>query len=667
MTDGADPLHALAEAYRAGTTPPTLDQLGGLPLLAIHQQTLLHHHELPALIELICDNPVVLHDDDGRAFLLAAAETPTDAITLEEVAAALLSHPHTIHLLGDDLADVWLDLSRTHLDLIGGIALESSARLVLAGAASAYGLLDRLRRLGRDLPRLDDNYALRTVRVAGAVAEHYDAPEVPRLLEQLLQHDDVAEDAAYELGMLTLRQALHTEDTDLAHDLFLQARQHLTDASQDEQRPDAAAFGLAIDAILAYSAGAATDDLGHRLDEAVVDLRMNLDGLPAGWRSPRLDTLSAWQQLLDSFARAQAADRPSSWLHAGAVINDLVTVYMAHRTLNLLARTDGAPEPEPAHGLHRLLAPRVEHTLHSREGGLALLEQWLEELSQDPDHDQDPTTPIVREQALALRQALLPGGERPPPKPDRAASSLAGLGLSAHDTQTLADLLATAPELADRLTTMTQAHRAQSPIDEVPIIAATYRDIQRQLQQQCPSGYTGHFALDIDRMLLHLLRFLDLRLAETQKYGGHARAYLRRLKKDDPKPLEAELGRDLRDYLRGQGLRVQLEVTNVGAGRVDIAWQPHDELITLELKRDWNDPSWQAYTDQYLPQAIAYQVAGPPVNFLIVLDLTDKPEGLAAIPACVTVRTVPGPAGDPRPRTVLMLRVQGNKRDPSSL
>lgn len=55
------------------------------------------------------------------------------------------------------------------------------------------------------------------------------------------------------------------------------------------------------------------------------------------------------------------------------------------------------------------------------------------------------------------------------------------------------------------------------------------------------------------------------------------------------------------------------------------------------------------------------------INFFIVLDLTDKSDGLAALPACVHIRTLPGPAGDPRPRTLIMLRVQGNKRDPSSL
>ncbi|MFF9497998.1 hypothetical protein [Streptomyces flaveolus] len=66
-----------------------------------------------------------------------------------------------------------------------------------------------------------------------------------------------------------------------------------------------------------------------------------------------------------------------------------------------------------------------------------------------------------------------------------------------------------------------------------------------------------------------------------------------------------------------------------------------------------------------LPQAIAYQVNGPPVHFLVVLDLTDKPDGLAAVPACVHARTVSGPADDPRPRTVIMLRIQETSATPT--
>ncbi|MFZ4156738.1 hypothetical protein [Streptomyces pseudogriseolus] len=58
---------------------------------------------------------------------------------------------------------------------------------------------------------------------------------------------------------------------------------------------------------------------------------------------------------------------------------------------------------------------------------------------------------------------------------------------------------------------------------------------------------------------------LNLRLNEPQKFGGDTRKYLRRLKKDEDKPLEKELGRDLCDFFRGQGLRGELEVSNVGA------------------------------------------------------------------------------------------------------
>ncbi|RKS68244.1 hypothetical protein BZB76_6498 [Actinomadura pelletieri DSM 43383] len=679
MSPGApDPLQPLVNAHRAGAPTPSLTDLGGLGHLLQDTVSLLDHDELPLLVALMCADHTAIQDDQARAFLLTAAEARQDPLRLEDVITSLLACPEVVHELGNDLADVWLDASRSHTDLIGGIALEGAARIVLSGAAVEYGLLDRLRRLNRqqELAQIDDGYALRTVRVAGAVAEHFDSPDPARLLNQLLERDDVAEDAAFELGMLTMRKALHTDDPDHARPLLLEARQRLSDAHQDEERPDATAFGAAIDAILAYSAGAPVpDSVRTQLDEAVPELRLNLLGLPPGWRTPRLDTLTAWQRLLDTLTRATDADRPGAWLYAAAVISDLVDVYTAHRTLDLFAPSQarlataqpGSAAPATAYGLHALLAPRVEATLLAHEGGLALLDEWLEELAEDSGGDQDPTTSIVREQAARLRRLLDTGGGSPSPKTNRPASSLAGLGLSATDTEHLQNLLAGTPELSDRIAAMLAARNAAQPVDEVPIIATVFRDTHDQLKEQCPDGYIGQFAADVDRMLLHLLRFVELRLSETQKYGGQARAYLRQLKKNEDKPREAELGRDLRDFLRGQGLRVRMEETNVGGGRVDIAWQPHTELITLELKRDWADSSWDAYATAYGPQAISYQVAGPPVNFLVVLDLAPKPQGLAAIPACIEVRTLPGPAGDPRPRTLIMVRVQGNKRDPSDV
>ncbi|WP_344948312.1 hypothetical protein [Sphaerisporangium flaviroseum] len=495
------------------------------------------------------------------------------------------------------------------------------------------------------------------------------------MLEALLARDDVADDAAFELGMLALRRALASSDATEARTLLLTARQRLTDAHAEEERADAAAFGAAVDAVLAYAAGApVTRDTCTRLAEAVVEFRLNMMGMPAGWRTPRFDTIAAWQQLVHTLEKAQASNEPRAWLHAPALITDLVTVYGAHRSLTLLAppdappfdgnRTDAAPS---APGLHAVLAPRVEHAFLAREGGLALLDGWLEELQNAADTDDAPATARVREQATALRQALSTGGP-PYPKPDGPASTpLAGLRMAPEDARRIETLLAQDPELTQRLEAMIDARNARELIDEVPIVAGVYRSVQQQLCDQCPDGYTGRFAADVDLLLLYLLRFVDLRLSETQKFRGAAGKYLRQLKAGEPKPEERELGRDLRDFLGGQGLRVDLEVSNVGAGRVDVAWRPHDELITIELKRDWTDASWDKIATKYVAQAISYQVSGPPLSFFMFLDLTAKPDGLAALPACVDVRTVPGPAGDPRPRTVIMLRVQGNKRDPSSL
>ncbi|WP_406182373.1 hypothetical protein [Streptomyces canus] len=413
MPDPAnDPLQPLRDARSTGTPPPTLADLGGPALLTDARDLLLDHDDLPALLSLVYDDATVLDSQPGQEFLLAAAETD-DPLLLEDVVTTLLTLPDAVPALGEDLADVWLDVSRTQLDLLGGIALEACARLVLAEAAKPYGLQDRLRRMRRELPRIDDDFAARAVRVAGALAEHFPSPEISHLLEELLNHDDVADDAAFELGMLTLRQALTADTLDHARPLLLKARQYLCDAHCDEERPDAAAFGAALDAVLAYSSGGTVSaDTLRQLQDAILDIRLNLFRLPPGWRTPRLDTLNAWQRLLDTLNRAQAADRPGAWLHAAAVISGLVAVYTAHRSLDLLASTDGTPatstsSPPPASaGLHAVLAPRVEQTLLAHEGGLALLDQWLDELSAAQDTDQDPTTPLVRQQAAALREAL---------------------------------------------------------------------------------------------------------------------------------------------------------------------------------------------------------------------------------------------------------------------
>jgi hypothetical protein len=670
-----DPLGPLVAALDAQLPPPSLSDLGGAALLLDHTGALLARDELPELITLVAEDADVLHSETGRDFLLAAAAAPNTPLMLEAVVEAFLGHPAAVTELADELVDVWLDTSRQHPDLIGGIALEGSARLVLADASTPYALLDRLKRMRREVSRLNDDFAGRAVTVAGAVAEHLPAPDLPALLETLLSIDDVAEDVSFELGMLALRRALETANAEQARSLLVTARARLTDAYADEERPDAEAFGVAVDAVLAYSAGAPFPDTARRrLEDAILEIRLNLLGMPSTWRTPRFDTLAAWHQLATTLEQAQAADRPGSWLHAGALINHLVSVYSAHRTLNLLSPTGGDPSDAddacaPAQvlpGLHALLAPRVERAFLVHEGGRAILDQWLDELQTAPGND-DPANVRISRQAQALREALAAEGPGSPPKSDSPAPA-ALVGLVGEETaQRITAHLAAEPDLSQRMIAMLEARTAREAVDEVPVIASTYRWAQQQLTQQCPDGYHGQFAADIDTLLIYLLRFMDLRLAETQKYGGEARAYLRKLSPGADKPLEKELGKDLRDFLRGQGLRVELEVSNVGAGRVDVAWRPHDELITIELKRDWKDVTWDGLAANYAAQAVSYQVSGRPINFFIVLDLTDKPDGLAALSACIHIRTLPGPAGDPRTRTLVMLRIQGNKRDPSSL
>ncbi|MEV7801729.1 hypothetical protein AB0O28_02130 [Microbispora sp. NPDC088329] len=671
-----DPLEQLVTALDAGTARPSLADLGGTSLLEDHD-ALLRREELPELVALVIDDTDALTSDTGRDFLLSAATAPRNPIVLEGVIKTFLSHPQAILELGQDLVDAWLYASRQSPDLLGGMALEASARLVLASQAlSPYALLDRLTRLQRDLNRLNDDYVARAIRVAGAVAEHFAAPEVQLLLEALLDRDDVADDAAFELGMLTIRQALAASDPTEARNLLISARQWLADAVTEEERADASAFAATIDVLLAYIDGAAvTQEMSHRLASAVSEFRLNMLRMPPGWRTPRFDTLASWQHLVNRLERAQAATNPKAWLHAADLIDDLVSVYGAHRTLSLIPTSNrflgsagqGITDGQ-APGLHALLAPQVERVFLAHESRRALLEGWLEEFQESREEDPDLAA-VICEQARALQAALEARDSKPanPKGSGPATVSLAGLLLDEETTQALEDLLESRPEIATRIAARIEALEASRSVHEIPIIATVYRRIREQLRQQCRQGYVGRFAADVDMLILYLLSFLHLRLNETQKFRGEWSAYLRKLQPGEEKPLEKELGKDLASFLGGLGLRVELEVSNVGAGRVDVAWRPHDELITIELKRDWKNITWNGLSKRYLPQAISYQLSGPPLSFFMVLDLTDKPDGLAAFESCVHVQTIAGPASDPRPRTVVMFRIQGNKRDPHSL
>ncbi|MFC5265305.1 hypothetical protein ACFPJ1_24610 [Kribbella qitaiheensis] len=136
-----------------------------------------------------------------------------------------------------------------------------------------------------------------------------------------------------------------------------------------------------------------------------------------------------------------------------------------------------------------------------------------------------------------------------------------------------------------------------------------------------------------------------------------------------PDANEQDLHTDLYDWLSAGPLSslTNVEVHEVGAGRVDIQVQFSGFHFYLELKADDSAVPIQDKA-KYIKQTVSYQAADIRIGFLVVLRLTPpKDKGpslhLTDMVSHTTVR-VQGSASD---RHVVMLEVAGNQTKPSSV
>lgn len=242
--------------------------------------------------------------------------------------------------VGATLADGLADLLERDLPTLRGLpsddievgeaalrsraALGATVDLIMAAAAHEFRLLGWLQRISADPP---PSLASPLARAAGRLGELADHPMLGTLLERCLAQPDAAGDAAVEMGHRHVRTALRGEADDPIEELR-RARRMYADAERDEHRPDATAYGLALDAVLAFAAGASRDALDGPLDElqdAVTDLIAYSDDGDAPSRTLRLGT--AWLEMAGRIRAAARGDRDSELLDPQSALTPLLGLY----------------------------------------------------------------------------------------------------------------------------------------------------------------------------------------------------------------------------------------------------------------------------------------------------------------------------------------------------
>jgi hypothetical protein len=165
-------------------------------------------------------------------------------------------------------------------------------------------------------------------------------------------------------------------------------------------------------------------------------------------------------------------------------------------------------------------------------------------------------------------------------------------------------------------------------------------------------------------LLFNSLNFLQSRMDGTVRNFPE----IKYLTDGYPNPMEKDLQKDYYTYMKSVHINcnIDIEKSDVAGGRVDVLFQFGNFVISSEIKRDFEDCSFESIKDKYLCQSAEYSNTSAKLGFLFVLDLTSKHQGFKVMESCVKVEIVEK-TGDPVKRGIVVILIQGNRKTPSKV
>lgn len=632
---------AALEASVAKGTIPSLDELGGVEAILSEQVAVIASPFLDVLVESIArgseDQQTALVDLVISGF--REAEKPT---VFRDAANALLAQPGLREMARPRLIETLAQ--RVEGRGGGGDALTAAYALE---ALFRFGLEDRRAKLKTLLllegVSTDDDglFAQHAARIVGVACHQWADPDLQKVLVRLQANGEAEDEAAFELAMVAFAEALDAGSAVEINQRMGDARELFASVMRrDDGRLEAAVHLEVINIVLSFSDDAAEglsvhiDNLGRLLAERHDQLRI---GETPDWLKPRVDQEIEWWALLRLLQSVDADIRRESWLDAGKVMEQVLAVYGAERTVTV----GGA--------FHTLVAPRIEASFVRRQG----LCTHLHDLLADEDW-----APPERSIAEALRKRVSRrAAEGFPARLDEEGCVFPELGAALQDRT----LLSQVPEEMARKLEILLADRVRSR----QVV------LRRDVQKICyavtdglahAQDYRGVTRIKFDELVQQVVAFCDDRQnADLSQLGARGR-YLRIID-----AVENELQQDLREWLRGNMPAVTIlpEVPGMAAGRSDLYVDFGDASFVVELKRH------HGFVDRdvartYRAQAVAYQATGPKLGMLGMLELVDRPGPPASLEECIWIDSYV-PEGSTLVRHLVVFRVPGMLKPPSQM
>ncbi|MEU3431717.1 hypothetical protein [Streptomyces gardneri] len=570
--------HASRSERRAG---PSIDDLGG-------------QSEVLAAMDRFADGPMLpyLVSAVGRQYCEAGPEAATpfyDGVlsclrrqhnhsAFAGAVDALTGHPGLAQALGRPLVRILVERLNDGRDsdddvmlaLIGAEAADCMVQLAMAQVIGPSRLLGAMDEATEEPHQLPEALAVRLPRLIGVLAAHHPTIGLRGLLERCLGPEHMFRDAAFELALIDLRDALEQNDYDAMAAQLRQTQARLTELlGNDPDRVDARLYHAAIESILGFSA----PDAVTRVPQAVANVRAELRRYRSwrrrtttpGWARSRDKDITAWAELaflLEAAVTHMGDDDP--WYgNVTPILSALLHAYTAHNTVTVLKDTPTGS------AVRTMVAPVIEDAFLRNENRRQFLQYALthdEDLRDDPAARELHTSLSVRASQSTPSAGSRTGGWRADPGKGRRWHRLAGL-FDADDFQGLAE--SSTEHMLDRLEL---ALRNQEDF-LATISDAKYGRLLERLRREL--GKSRDWLPDIAEPFMLLLeatiRYAYMCYDIGRQIGGGYTEFLRLRDKDGKKQKvdEALFHQHYQEVLTYSALFrvVQCEAINVGGGR----------------------------------------------------------------------------------------------------
>ena len=473
-------------------------------------------------------------------------------------------------------------------------------------------------------------------------------------------------DASLALGRLAILEALRATDRSVTVGRLEEAVLTLGTALQHDDRPDAR-----VNAAIAQTLRDLVVD--QRVDERTLtvladnvrELR-HLHFSRGHWAGEAAaSTWSAWARLAPQVAQVQQHFSEPSWLHAVAVIDDLVELYRGTGLSAAYRRS------EDGHAVADLLAPVIEEGFAGEVGLMRHLDARVSELqtarevgtATEGELDDLAVATDIRDAAV---HRLAVGDSVRSPKDLAGNSAPADPTDTTHgrDTESTNESTGAGTYLAgrgtaeDRIVAVAERRRRDARFASTSLVVSeTLAAVWRGLEASATYREVDEVAEAVDLVTALLVRFLW----HSNAIGQAEAPYL-----FDPDASEDDLAAALLVFVRGSGFLhgVDTEVRHVGGGRVDVRFAFPGFNLFVELKQD---ATVAPVPDKrsYLHQTATYQVSDPPVGFLLVLKRTPGKTPPPRLTDCVDVVDVTDSGG--ALRHVVAMTLPGARTKPSDM